>query len=140
MSVLEVFRDEFLPTCIRGRLLLNGADCCRTLEPPWQGNAPGKSCIPAGTYGLRLSRSQRFGRLLPELLDVPGRSMIRIHAGNGPGDTEGCILVGPERGPYRGMPGLLYPARRSETILVSRLLELVGRDGLATITIWEERG
>jgi hypothetical protein len=34
----------------------------------------------------------------PELLDVPGRSDIRIHIGNFPQDTLGCLLVGEMKG------------------------------------------
>jgi hypothetical protein len=42
--------------------------------------------------------SVRFKRELPELLGVSERLGIRIHAGNEPTETEGCILPGKERG------------------------------------------
>lgn len=53
--------------------------------------------IPKGTYKIELTYSPRFRRLLP-LLIVPGRSAIRIHAGNWPRDSSGCVLVGAARG------------------------------------------
>lgn len=54
----------------------------------------GKTAVPAGTYEVRLSYSNRFRRVLPELLDVPHFLGIRIHSGNKSTDTEGCLLVG----------------------------------------------
>lgn len=54
----------------------------------------GKTAIPTGRYRILITRSQRFGRWLPLLLNVKGFEGIRIHAGNKPEDTRGCILLG----------------------------------------------
>ena len=77
-----------------GQLKVGDSILAITLEdPPDEGKGP----IPAGTYGLELTYSQRFQALLPELRDVPGFTGIRIHAGNTSADTAGCILVGTYR-------------------------------------------
>ncbi|HWJ17999.1 MAG TPA: DUF5675 family protein [Geobacterales bacterium] len=71
-----------------------------TLERPWLNNQPKVSCIPAGTYQVVISLSPKFGRLMPRLLNVPGRSEIECHWGNVVTDTEGCIIVGTSETPY----------------------------------------
>lgn len=90
---------------------------CDTLEPPrtdarGRENVPRLTCIPAGRYRLVTCHSPRFtpslGCLVPALCDVPARTGILIHPGNGPADTEGCILVG--RRPS-GRPGRLEGSR-----------------------------
>ena len=58
---------------------------------------PKQTAIPRGYYRLTVSMSKRFGKLMPEILDVPQFSGIRIHGGNTHEDTEGCPLLGAEK-------------------------------------------
>ena len=53
-----------------------------------------KTAIPKGVYDVRITFSNRFQSKLPLLLNVPGFTGIRIHAGNSSKNTEGCLLVG----------------------------------------------
>jgi len=53
-----------------------------------------QTAIPRGTYKVVMSYSQRFKKVLPEVLNVPGFTGVRMHAGNSSADTEGCIIVG----------------------------------------------
>lgn len=89
-----------------GELWVNGIRFCATLEDAIR-EVPGKSveewkiyketAIPQGKYEIIVNWSQRFQRLMPLLLNVPGFTGIRIHAGNNIYNTAGCILVGYER-------------------------------------------
>ena len=49
--------------------------------------------IPNGTYEVRVTYSPRFKRMLPLVVQVPGRSGIRFHRGTKPEHSKGCILV-----------------------------------------------
>lgn len=54
----------------------------------------GKTAIPEGVYKVVLSYSQRFKKILPEILNVPNFTGIRIHCGNSSADSSGCVLIG----------------------------------------------
>lgn len=103
---LTVQREPTLDGATLGSLYLNSAWFCFTCEdrirevagrPAEEWKVPRETAIPAGRYRLVLSLSSRFQRVLPEVLNVPGFTGIRIHSGNSIADTEGCLLVGAGR-------------------------------------------
>ena len=49
--------------------------------------------IPALIYGVGVTMSPRFKRLLPIVRQVPGRAGIRFHRGSRPEHSKGCILI-----------------------------------------------
>lgn len=97
---IELIRLQYHGDRTLGTMHIVGDDrwFCDTLEPPIAingvDNVRGKCCIPPGTYNLRVTWSPAFRQWLPLIEAVPGRSGIRIHAGNKPAHTKGCILVG----------------------------------------------
>lgn len=80
-----------------GELLVNDKYLCDTLEDrvrPEGEKVYGKTAIPEGAYEMVLSYSPRFKKILPEILNVPNFTGIRIHCGNSSANSSGCILVG----------------------------------------------
>jgi hypothetical protein len=107
---LLVKRDTYGPDYTLGRLYINDVFFCDTLEDRCRDlnkdgdlddagevKVYGETAIPSGTYKMILSMSNRFKKLMPEILKVKGFEGIRIHAGNTKADTHGCILVGLSR-------------------------------------------
>lgn len=93
---LTLKRDPPTHVCTPGQLYSDTGPLYYTLER--HPDDPEHACIPIGAYPLILGYSRRFDTILPHVLNVPGRSAIEIHWGNFPTDTQGCILVGEERG------------------------------------------
>lgn len=80
-----------------GKLYIDGHYFCDTLEDtvrPANKKIAGKTAIPAGNYKVIKSYSPRFKKILPEILNVPNFTGVRIHAGNTAKDTNGCVLLG----------------------------------------------
>lgn len=103
---LTLERVQFSDSFTIGRLFVDGEPRCWVCEdavrevpgrPVSEWKVYGQTAIPYGTYKIAITMSQRFGRPLPLLLDVPGFSGVRIHPGNTAKDTEGCLLPGLDR-------------------------------------------
>ncbi len=96
---LTLVREASSGDCTHGDLLVDGVWQAFTLEDVVRSGpkVQHETAIPAGRYEVVITRSQRFERMLPLLLNVPDFTGIRIHPGNTKADTSGCILVGLSR-------------------------------------------
>ena len=97
---LLLHRRWYTDDAILGELSIAGGRECYSLENR-------AVAIPAGRYRVILTPSERAAQgtlwspradhVLPLLVNVPGRSGIRMHAGNSSINFEGCIGVGRKR-------------------------------------------
>lgn len=78
-----------------GKLYIDDNYFCDTLEDTVRKvKIAGKTAIPAGSYKVKKTMSPRFKTVLPEILNVPNFTGVRIHSGNTAKDTDGCLLLG----------------------------------------------
>ncbi len=113
-------------------------------ELPWNNNASGKSCVPAGQYTVRWSPSAKYGEKY-QLQDVPGRTSILIHSANYVGDedkgwkaqVDGCVALGNQYGKLEGQFAVLDSGDA-----VREFEDLMGKEDflLTIIDEWEEAG
>src|ERR1700675_3912541 len=93
--LIEVQRKWETENSVCGEMFLDGIRQCYTLEPARHTPVhPGHPCITAGTFKVKLTMSPHMHYVTPELIDVPGRTAIRIHIANFPKDLLGCTAVG----------------------------------------------
>lgn len=118
---LTLIRNKPIGNGTPGSLYIDGKFECFTLEDLERDiKIPGLTAIPKGSYVVQITMSQRFKKLMPLLLNVPGFEGVRIHSGNNSGDTEGCILVGSAASVLYGNP-LVTNSRDAFNKLFSKL-------------------
>lgn len=131
---LTLKRIALKPDYTIGKLYIDGKYFCDTLEDtvrklPAEKKIPGRTAIPAGTYRISVTYSPKFGRDLPLVENVPYFTGIRIHRGNTPQDTAGCILVGENKAIGKVLNSTLYEKELTE------MLSDAERSGFNTIEI-----
>ena len=90
----------------------------------------GNTCIPYGTYNITITYSPRFKKNLPLLNNVKGFDGIRIHSGNKPQDTEGCLLPG-----FNKVKGQVIDSRVTTDKLIAQIQQVLNKGEKVTITI-----
>lgn len=116
---MELFlkRETFTDKSTIGRLYIDNQFECFVLEDTDRGldskmnldvlnhlKQFGVTAIPYGRYEITITKSERFSKLrgkdtfLPLLNNTPGYAGVRIHTGNRPEDTEGCLITGQVKG------------------------------------------
>ena len=132
---IKLIRKYYQAKYTIGRLYVNNRFFSDCLEPPSLhltersalgtiliAKYKGYRAIPTGRYRILITRSRRFGRWLPLLLNVKGFEGIRIHAGNKPEDTRGCILLG-----FNRRKGYVLDSTRCVLTLVKMLTEAIAK-------------
>jgi hypothetical protein len=138
MIDLVLVRQTLAPQFTEGSLFVNGAFECHTLEDPVRigPKVPGATAIPYGRYRVRVTWSPRFQQRMPLLEHVPGFVGVRIHWGNKPADTDGCLLVGAENTSMAD--GWIGQSKRAYRKLCARIALAEQRGEVCWITIVAE--
>ena len=132
---IKLIRKYYQAKYTIGRLYVNNRFFSDCLEPPSLhltersalgtiliAKYKGYRAIPTGRYRILITRSRRFGRWLPLLMNVKGFEGIRIHAGNKPEDTRGCILPG-----FNRRKGYVLDSTRCVLTLVKMMTEAIAK-------------
>ena len=90
----------------------------------------GNTCIPYGTYNVTITYSPRFKKNLPLINNVKGFEGIRIHSGNTPQDTEGCLLLG-----FNRVKGQVVDSRITVSKFITQIQQALNKGEKVIMTI-----
>ena len=94
MSYYKLIRMPEDGKAVRGRLyMVSESRFEEVLTPVCDTIENADYLIPALIYGIGVTMSPRFKRLLPIVRQVPGRTGIRFHRGSRPEHSKGYILI-----------------------------------------------
>ena len=125
------------------KLYINGKYFSDALEDPDRGltdtmsleeikkiKIKGNTCIPYGTYNVTITYSPRFKKNLPLINNVKGFEGIRIHSGNTPQDTEGCLLLG-----FNRVKGQVVDSRITVSKFITQIQQALNKGEKVIMTI-----
>jgi predicted RNA-binding protein with RPS1 domain len=133
---IRVVREQYRPGSTVGRLYLDGAFECFTLENGIRTKKVyGETAIPAGNYPVDVNYSPKFKRQLPILRNVPSFEGARIHSGNTSANTLGCILVGQS---WKPGAETIAASRSALEALMSKIAQAVDRGEEVTVKVVQD--
>lgn len=94
MTDMYLTRKVFTNNSTVGKLVMDDLEIFTLEDTARRVKVEGETCIPSGSYNIEIRKSNRYGRPMPFLIDVPFYDGIMLHWGNYPKDTLGCIIVG----------------------------------------------
>ena len=119
---LTLQRYLFAEDYTMGLLFIDGVYFCDTIEDKYRGQNLSKTkvanetCIPYGVYSVKITYSPKYKKNMPQILDVPYFSGVRIHSGNTAKDSSGCVIVG-----IKSENGRVLQSRKTYNDLIKRL-------------------
>ena len=119
---LKLQRYLFAKDYTMGLLFIDDIFFCDTIEDMYRGQDLSKTkvmhetCIPYGIYTVKITYSPKYKKNMPQILDVPYFTGVRIHSGNTAKDSSGCIIVG-----VKSRNGEVIESRKTYNALMKRL-------------------
>lgn len=117
---IKILKNEFL---------------CNIIEDKFRGNeltgikVKDKTAVPEGSFEVKMTYSPKFKKMLPEILNVPFFTGIRIHAGTSADDSSGCLICG-----YNKVVGKVVDSR----VCLKKITDEIKSYDLCYITIKKE--